>query len=411
MLAWAGQNGAKSVRILRPEQVHSLRMPLPEGLDPEELHTAIAYEAAGEIGAEPEAIRLSAVRAQRLRLGADSDTLLLAGHEASLVERYAQDCAQAGLRFGGVGCLELAALARHARESPGERLLLLRRQGGFLAVPAGDQSEPLMRSVAFGCQRMADPDREAELLEQSRRSFTLLGHTPIHVVSVEPLGEACVRRLRQAVGQDVALRIETLEDFAPGMLSHVAWAKPGGADQGSALVSVPPRPKDPHRGGTWAALAVVLITVAGLGGLWHSANQRLERANQRQADWEVLTTARDTAQKQYDALIKQRNDLMQVRSVLQKTRPLCPGLPPLLEALPEAIPPYTRVTLIEQAGPEIRFEGRAVWPRGASLLAQAMGRDMQPHGYQLEPGKLSQDDDEEERAFSYRLIPMEDARR
>jgi hypothetical protein len=405
MLAWAREEGARRARVIVHGDVHTLRMQLPEDAPPEEVHTGIAYEAASEMDMDAHLLRVSAVRADRYRLGGPRDLLLVVGHDVAVVNRYHEDCARHRLRFEGVGALELVALSRHARESSAERFLLLRRHAGFLAVPAAENVEMLLRGVAFGAAPMDDHAREAEIMEQSRRSFGLLSHTPIHVVTALPLPPERLEQLRAVLGEKAELRVETLDDFAPRMLKHAAWSSPGGTEQGCALVGVAPKAKDPRRAGTWAAVAAIVLTALCLAWVWKTAADDLAAVRKRQADWKALTAARESAAEKYKGMVRERNEIMKTRSVIEGTRPVCPGLSPLLDALSASMPPYTRVTTIRQVGNEIEVAGKAVWPRGAALLAESMGSAMQPHGYQVQPGGLAVDDAEGERAFNYRLVP------
>jgi hypothetical protein len=405
ILCWARDQGARRMRVIVHGDVHSLRMELPGDAHPEEVHTGIAYEAASEMGVDAHLLRVSAVRADRYRLGGPANLILVVGHDVPLVNRYREDCARHGLRFDGVGSLELVALSRHARESSGERFLLLRRHAGFMAVPAAENVEMLLRGVAFGAAPMDDHAREAEIMEQSRRSFGLLSHTPIHVVTALPLPPERLEQLRAVLGEKAELRVETLDDFAPRMLRHAAWSSPGGTGQGCALVGVAPKAKDPRRAGTWAAVAAIVLTALCLAWVWKTAADDLAAVRKRQADWKALTAARESGAQKYKSMAYERNEIMMVRSVIEEARPVCSGILPLLDALSASMPPYTRVTTIRQVGNEIEVAGKAVWPRGAALLAESMGSAMQPHGYQVQPGGLAVDDAEGERAFNYRLVP------
>jgi hypothetical protein len=405
MLAWLSERGARRLRVILHADVHTVRMELPKDTHPEEVQTAIAYEAAAEIGVDAHLLRVSAVCSDRYRLGGRHDLLLVVGHEQAVLERYSQDCARHRLRFEGAGCLELVALARHARESTGERLLILRQHAGFLAVPASEATDLFLRAVAFGSVPLEDQVRESELLAQSTRSFGLLSHTPIHVVASHGLEPERIERLRSALGDNTELRVETLEGFVPRMLKHVAWSHPGSTDQGCALVGPAPKPPNPGRAGTWAAAVIVVATALCLGWLWKTATDDLAAVQQRRAAWDELTAARKAADGTYKGLLRERDELMELESVLTKSQRLNPGLPALLDVLGASMPPYTRVSAINQVGDRIEVNGKARWPRGATLLAEAMGKAMRPHGYQVEPGSLATDDADGERAFSYRLIP------
>jgi hypothetical protein len=405
MLAWSRAEGARRVRIVIHGEVHSLRLTLPSDAHPEEVHTAIAYEAASETGVDAHLMRVSAARANHYRMGAGANLFLVVGHDLSVLNQYHGDCVRHRLRFEGVACLELVALSQHARESAGERFLFLRRHEGFLAVPATENTEMFLRGLAFGAAAMENADRESEWMEQSRKSFELLAHTPIHMVTSQTLPPSRIQQLRKVLGEATELHIEALDEFAPRMLTHVAWSLPGGTEQGCALVGMPPKPKDPRRVGSWAAAAVIVLAALCLAWLWKTTADHLDSVRKRHANWETLTAARKAAAETYQSRLRQRNEMMQIRSVIQDARPLCRAWPPLLEALRSSMPPYTRVTTISQAGPEIVVKGRAMWPRGAALLGEAMEHAMRPHGYQVQPGGLTVDDTEGERFFSYHLVP------
>ncbi len=404
MLVWAREQGARRVRTVVHDEVHTVRMELPSDADLEETHTAIAYEVASEMDSEAHRLRVSAARADRYRVGGDSTTVLVVAHEQTLLERYRADCARHRLRFEGVCPLELAALARHARESSGERLLILRRHAGFLAVPAGEDNAFFCSDLAFGALPAADSTRESERLAQSERVFRVLSHMPIHVVTCHPIGQERLAELLKALGDGTELHVESMEDFAPRMLRHVVWSSPGGTDQGCALVGLALEKKGPTRAGTWACVTTVALTALTLAWLWASAIQDLDAVQQRSERWDGLVAARQAAKQRYESIVRQRDDLVKVQTVLRNASPMGPGILRLFGVLRTSMPPHTRLVAVTQSGGEIEVEGKAVWPRGVSLLTNVIGRAMQQHGYRVEPRNLEETGDE--RAFSCRLVPV-----
>jgi hypothetical protein len=70
------------------------------------------------------------------------------------------------------------------------------------------------------------------------------------------------------------------------------------------------------------------------------------------------------------------------------------------------MPPHTRLSAIMQAGDEIEVKGKALWPRGVSLLTDVIGSAMQQHGYRIEPRSLLLEEAAGEREFSCRLVPV-----
>ncbi len=407
MLAWVAQRGARRVRVVVPRDVHTLRMDLPDDLDVEEAHTAIAYEASPEIGTEAHLLRVSAVAAEQYRLAARPGTVLVAGYERDVLESYAADCEEHGLRFEGAGPLELVALARHGREAAAERLLILRRHASFLAVPGGEHSDFFVCGFAFGALGQEDPAREAERLAQARRSFALLADMPIHLVATAPLDEDRISALRTALGLTAEFRVESMEDFAPRMLRHVAWSPPVGTGNGCAMVGLPPRVKDPRRIGTWACIGVILVAAAALLLQWKHAKDDLAAVQERERNWKTLVSARAEASKTYEGILSRRNGLTAVHTALRNMKSVSPALLELLNVLKTSMPPYTRISAIRQVEVGMEVEGKTLWPRGVAMLADSLAGAMQPLGYRLEPGTLGAAGEEGERVFSYRLVPVE----
>ncbi len=79
IIEFLAQSRARRLRVLQSGDVHTLSTVLPEDASEEELHTALAYEAQGEIGLEAAGHRLVAARADLYKMGGERKSLLAAG--------------------------------------------------------------------------------------------------------------------------------------------------------------------------------------------------------------------------------------------------------------------------------------------------------------------------------------------
>ncbi|MFW5922857.1 MAG: hypothetical protein ACOCSQ_00575 [Planctomycetota bacterium] len=404
MLSWAVEQEATRLRVVIHGDVHTMEMDLPEDAESEEIHTAITYEAAPQLDVDAHLLRVSAVRTDQYRMGGDPDVVAIAGYEQPLLEQYAEDCDRHGLDFEGVAPLELVALNRHARISSTERLVVLRQHAGFLAVPAGEDSDFFLGMLAFGADPM-DEEAEEERIARSQRSFRIGPDTPVHVVSTHPLSDKRIETLQRVVGEDIELHVESMEEFAPAMLKHVVLADAGRTDHGSAVVNLPPEPVDPRRYGTWGCAAIVLISAALLGFVWSQHLNRLQQANEHKERWTRLKEKRREAENRYEKLTEERSMLEKTDRILRETKPLPAGILSLLKVLTSDMPPYTRICSITHTGDRIEVKGRSMRGHGVNVLTDSIDSAMRTRKYRVEPGTVSLAEGEHEHKFSYHLVP------
>ena len=370
----------RRLRVLLSSDIHVLNIALSEDLADEETHTAIAYEAASEIGVDAQMLRLAAVRGDRYRMGGEPDTVLAAGFEMRQIERYEQDCERAGLAFDGAGALEMAVLGRHAREDENRRLLFIRKQTAFYAVPAGDAGPFVVSTLPLGLAMETD----ATARERSERALKRVAGQatfPLRIMSCGPLEQERVEWFRGCLGEGDGKDIELLAECEPEVLRHAAFAEVGGTESGCAFVGTPPKARDPHRAGTVIFVALLVAALLGIGLVWDTSRHDLRHAEAKMAAWQTLESERKKAKDESSTVLKQRNQIIKVQTLINRRDCLPRGLLPVLRVLSGSMPRYSRITSIRQRE-RARFEimGVTQWQEGLTNLSGALRGALREEG-------------------------------
>jgi hypothetical protein len=351
LLDFADKHGARRVRLVLPQNIHTLKMELPADAEAEELQTAMAFELGGETGAAVEALRVAAARAETFRMGAAPDMLLAASFDEAALEQYVAACRAAGLDFDGAGALELAALAVHAERQPKARLLLLRHDTTFYAVPATEVSPMTAGPVAFAAGEEAYAELDEERYERIIRRFNLHLMLPMSICCLPMPSENHKQQLRELAGGRADVEFRDLGAEFEHLARQVAeTAEIGYPAGGGAVVGTRPPEKDPHRAGTWLFFLLLLTTIASLGLYWYLLRTDLEMLKIKAEAWEAIQGKRKLLEQQHDGLRVERSRCEQTVRLLESKSPLPKGLLPLLDALDRAIPEFTRVTSIDEDG-------------------------------------------------------------
>ncbi len=384
VLEFAEKHGARRVRLALPRNIHTLRTELPVDAEPEELQTAMAFELSSETGDAVEGVRVAAALGESFAMGAAPATLLAASFDEEPLERYAAACRNAGLRFDGAGSLELAVLGVHAEACPNARLLFIRRDAAFYAVPGTDLSPMTVGPVPMGMED-AQQEMDAERGERLRRRLGLQQALPVAVWCVGVPDGGRKERIQDLLGEtaDVEFRDFELatEQVARQLLGAVEAGMPAGA---GARVGARPPEKDPHRAGTWMFFLILLATVLALGGYGYGQKNRLGLLQVKTKAWETIAEKRKSLTSQLAGLRGEQARSKEACELLTVKDPLPPGLLPLLDALDKSMPEFTRVTRIEQM-PNGGFEVRghtAVQFRLKELL-DSLAADMAASGHSV----------------------------
>ena len=402
ILEFAVAAKAKRLRVLMTADLHSIRMELPEDAEKEEVHTALVFESAGETGADANSLRIAAVRADRYRMGGEPTIVVTAGFETSLIDGFVRDCETAGIEFDCIGALEMAILACHARKGDDDtRLLLLRRQSGFYAVPAFDVTPFSFYSLPVGMYEDKS-ESAAERAERSAKRLAAQRDLPLRVVTCGSLDGGRAEALRSVTGE--AVECVNLYDIDDEIMRHTAHVEPGVTEAGCALVGPAPAPRDPCRAGTWMAVFILLMAGLYVTLVDHSLRKDAERQAIRETAWKKLVAEREKATKRRENANKQFASLQEREKLLKGNAFLPKPLTPLMDALAAGTPPFSRMTRIMQTGDE-EFVVYGITRFAEGLVA--LGSTLQRYGLTNQYDTVKNAGDQE---FHFRIQQTQDRR-
>ncbi len=406
ILAFLAQSRARRLRVLLSGEVHMLTAALPNDASDEELHTALAYEAQGEIGLEAAGHRLAAARADLFEMGGERKALLATAFESERLAKLAEEAEGEGLHFEGAGSLELAILSAHARRAPNRRLLLLRDRTSFYAVPENDPQPFLTAMLPIGSDTGSDA-AAGERVARARERLSMHDATPLTVAAP---GE--VTRWRERIAPclegcaDVAfVPLAELEEDA---LRTAAGGRAGGVTEACPWIGLPPPPRDPHRHGTAILFVILAAALAWAGMRKQNLDRDLRAAQAALAAWNTLDNARKQATSETQSLRVRQHAILEKQALLDGRRSLPHGLLPLLETLAEHMPSYSGLVSITQQG-DGRFEvtGLTRWQDGLPLLDAALREMGRREGLRREFGGLETIEGQYAQRFRFAVVPGE----
>ncbi|NCD32504.1 MAG: hypothetical protein EOL87_03705 [Spartobacteria bacterium] len=405
VLDYLSEQQVMAVRLLLPADLHSLPMEMPEDVEHEELHTALAYEMAEEMGTAAHMLRLATVEASVYGMGCDAGVYIMAGFDTRQIEGYANQLKQIGIGFEGVGALELGALALHTQYAE-ERLLILRFQSGFYAVPGMEGQPFYMTSVQTGL-KPEETSRDKERLIRLQRRLQTANHVPLRVITATADGIPAKERVLEVVQETDKISTEALDDLMPALMQQVLNSRIGNSEMPCPLIGPPPAPKDPHRSGTWICIGLVLLTLVYLGTRWYYIHCDLLGEQKRAQAWQVLVSKREQTANLCSSLKKSRNEQNRIYHILTETNRLPDGVIAVIDVLSTSIPQYTRITRFKQVGPhQFTIEGTTRWAKGKIKLDRILTEALLTVNMLAEPGPMEYDKITREQVFSYNIMPI-----
>ncbi len=159
ILNFLREQGIRTVRVLLEGEVRRLETVLPAKLSFADVSAMLAHEVAGQSGVD--GLGLVCAGGSGSLVGASEPCMLCGAFDRQQVDDLHRQLTEAGLRFDGVGSLELACAAHWNahRDRDKESLVLFRRDHGFV-LPARslpDQPGPVVLSGGLR-QVERDPD-------------------------------------------------------------------------------------------------------------------------------------------------------------------------------------------------------------------------------------------------------------
>ncbi len=392
-LAWAAAKGCVRARIFAPAEVHEVELHLPADASTAEVQTALAYELAAGLKVSPDSIRVAAVRADVYRMGGNPDLLLAAAFDIRLIERYEAACRIAGLSFEGVGALEMAALARHARVAHERGFLLVRQRSIFAAGPAVDGDRFFVRHIPFGLP--GDEDDMNAWRERLAARLTRFRRLPSQILTAQASPPDVAAILHEALGCAVT-EAAALDEAAGLIMRHAAWANVGVIDNGCAAVARPRPERDWRRLSSWAAVLMLLLVLA-LCSTWEvRLRQQTDAAKARAA---LCQGAQDDLAR----LRQEMNREKRLAEIVAKQPRLEAVVEAVLRALPEGVGKRSQLRAFRQEAEAITIEGETRLPAELPRLRRALSQAVAPFGWRVDENTLQSGAISDSWTFSYRL--------
>jgi hypothetical protein len=379
LTAWAAAKGCERVRVFLPAEVNELDPQLPADASTEEMQTALAFELAPAYKLTPRNLRVAAVRASTYRMGGDPDALLAAGFDARLIERYDSACRAAGIRFEGVGALELATLAWHARRASDHGLMIVEHRSTFVATPPKGRDGAFIRTVPFGTPQQEEDEQEwrERLTERLRH----LRDLPVSLLTSHDSPDRIAALVTEALGCETT-EVGQLDEVAPLIMRHAAWANVGVVDNGCASVTRA-RPKPNWRRISSVAAAGLVLLAAVLCVVWEFSLRRQEPGLAKAAQ-EAQQAAK--AERRMREQVAAESRLSSLLHDGQHVEPICLVV---LDALPEAVGRATRIVSFRAESDCLVIDGETRDPQELCALRRALDRAVEQSGWRVEEGGIA----------------------
>jgi hypothetical protein len=343
------------------------------------MQTALAFELAPAYKLTPRNLRVAAVRASTYRMGGDPDALLAAGFDARLIERYDSACRAAGIRFEGVGALELATLAWHARRASDHGLMIVEHRSTFVATPPKGRDGAFIRTVPFGTPQQEEDEQEwrERLTERLRH----LRDLPVSLLTSHDSPDRIAALVTEALGCETT-EVGQLDEVAPLIMRHAAWANVGVVDNGCASVTRA-RPKPNWRRISSVAAAGLVLLAAVLCVVWEFSLRRQEPGLAKAAQ-EAQQAAK--AERRMREQVAAESRLSSLLHDGQHVEPICLVV---LDALPEAVGRATRIVSFRAESDCLVIDGETRDPQELCALRRALDRAVEQSGWRVEEGGIA----------------------
>ncbi len=400
LLDAAAQSGVRRLRLLLSGDPRIFSIEAHHELFPEELQSALRFEAKGELGADAEDMRFAAALVSQYDMGAGRQDVLTAGFAIESLEQFAANAQRAGLDFESAGALESAILKWHSSRSPEKRLLFVREKTSFYVVPA-DNAQPFwVTTLPLGLDALHDPVAR----ERAKRAHErLAAHKTLPlcvVIAGNGKKEKCLE-IEPLLGGARDIDIISLKDMLSEVVSCAAYVRESGLDSPCGLIGLPPAPRDPHRHGTVIFFFILLMTLGWIVFQRQAYIQKINRAQQSLERWEDLQTQRQTAKTSAgnlrDQLDRQRAGLR----LLSKHQPLPRGILTILDAVARHMPEYSRLESIRQIEDGLEITGITRWQEGLSQLDEGLRKAAAAEGLRREFGGLETMEDSGVQRFRF----------
>lgn len=403
LLEFAANHKASHARVLLASDVQELELQLPLDAEPEELQTAVRFEAGEALSLDSPNLRFAAARASNFAMGARENGIMLSGFDNALLERYRGFCEEYGMRFAGAGSLEVAALgwavSRKNRLST-PRLLILKEKDAFYAAPAEGDLPFSVTAMPVGHLAGNAGATEQERMERAARRLGAHGDLPVTVISCRRLDEGEQSKWADMMNE-APVEWHWMGDAAGKIAALACTSRIGEFDELCPIVGCRPAPRDPYRAGTWMFFSILLFTLLYVGSSWFGLERRRVQLEDRLQRWEALEQARESAAADVNALTERLDSKQDMLRLLRESEVLSETFMLLLDTIASDVPPHIRIESV-RAVENDQFEVKGV-SRGGNIsnFILAISRSVEEKDRLVEPGEVTEDRSTGDKNFTY----------
>lgn len=409
LLDAAAKAGVSRLRLLLSDDPRIFSIEAHHELFPEELQSALCFEARGEIGPDAEDMRFSSTPASRYEMGAGNQELLTAGFKLESLKRFAADARRAGLDFESAGALESFILKWHSKRSPETRLLFVREHTSFYVVPSFDAQPFMVTTLPLGLDALHNPVAK-ERAQRARERLSAHKTLPLSVIIAGHEPRKDHSEIKLFLGETKNIKITALPDLIREITVYAASTRENGEDSSCGLACLPPKPRDPHQHGTVIFFIILFMTLGWIGLQRHTYIREIKRSQRQLESWEKLQAARKTSKTSSERLRSQL-DAQRVRlRLLSDHNPLPKGLLTILGAVSRHMPEYSRLESIRQIEGGFEIIGVTRWQEGLSQLDSGLRQAAASQGLQREFKGLETMQDSGLQRFRFVVRPREGSR-
>lgn len=405
LLKWAKENEAKQLKIITAPDVLNIQFKLPEGLTPEEVNTAIAWESSSTHAAiDTSGIHFGAVKAEAFVHDSTHKQLFIAMYSRVELQSYIELAKKYNMLFLGEGCLQFILMKLIKDKHPNSNLLFVNANKSLIYDTLHSTPGQIIKNLPMGLSSFVQQSKrwgdrlKKRLSELQNRELIVVtpDSTPIGFLEIfdSIIPELKVKFISLSSLEDECMAIANHENIN----DNVNIAALTG-------ISISKKSKMPRSllFGIFILLGTISI-VTVWATLLHlnkaTMQNHLKDNKQFNKEQKQLTQQLAKLSLSYD---KKSKILNLIKGNQRVSKPILN----FLDALTETLPKYCRIKSIRTEGNRIIMQGYSARQIDlTNFISKLQRRVKEDHLKLLPNGILERSTDGTELSFTYTIIGM-----
>ncbi|MDD2597688.1 MAG: hypothetical protein PHO37_00480 [Kiritimatiellae bacterium] len=391
MLEWAVNQGALSVRLAIPAELHQFEMDTADFLvlKPNEVYQMLSYELAERGGGEVDNIAPAVVSAVELEIDSDPNHLIGGAIARSLIADFHDTLHQYGMRLEGVSSLQGVLLAYHARTRLDyrESILFFGEKESFICCLAQEERHAIYRSIPVGYPKESPSEEYTRRIERRIRSYA---GNRMNIIAISGALENCSDSVTPMVEREV--RATPLKQVLPELMALMGGARHHLLEGAVALTNLPPKVKDDKYTGGVICFWSILLTTLILGAMLGVKTAQRGALTKLRADISTLEGRQASAKAAFDLVAGEIETLKTLTTLLSLEPPKVDRhYGTLLAAISKTLPQYSRINAVYQTKERTIISGSTLWAGELSGFSIALQTELEGCGLKVVPKTTTPD--------------------